>query len=137
MKGENRGMDTLTPKQIVAELDRYIVGQLEAKRAVAIALRNRWRRQQLSAELRDEVAPKNIIMIGPTGIGKTEIARRLAHLTRSPFLKVEASKFTEVGYVGRDVESMVRDLVELGKNMVQQEEMQRVKARAAEVAEER
>src|SRR5438093_1271032 len=137
MKGENRGMDTLTPKQIVAELDKYIVGQLEAKRAVAIALRNRWRRQQLSAELRDEVAPKNIIMIGPTGIGKTEIARRLAHLTRSPFIKVEASKFTEVGYVGRDVESMIRDLVELGKNMVQQEEMARVQEKAERLAEDR
>src|SRR6266567_3165856 len=130
-------MDALTPREIVQELDKYIVGQDKAKRAVAIALRNRWRRQQLPPELRDEVAPKNIIMIGPTGVGKTEIARRLATLARSPFLKVEASKFTEVGYVGRDVESMVRDLVELGKNMVQQEEMERVKARAAEVAEER
>src|SRR5215470_3572969 len=130
-------MDALTPREIVQELDKYIVGQDNAKRAVAIALRNRWRRQQLSPELRDEVAPKNIIMIGPTGVGKTEIARRLAALAHSPFLKVEASKFTEVGYVGRDVESMVRDLVELGKNMVQQEEMERVKARAAELAEER
>ena len=117
------GMDALTPREIVQELDKYIVGQDKAKRAVAIALRNRWRRQQLPPELRDEVAPKNIIMIGPTGVGKTEIARRLAALARSPFLKVEASKFTEVGYVGRDVESMVRDLVELGKNLVQQEEM--------------
>jgi ATP-dependent HslUV protease ATP-binding subunit HslU len=130
-------MDALTPREIVQELDKYIVGQDNAKRAVAIALRNRWRRQQLPPELRDEVAPKNIIMIGPTGVGKTEIARRLATLARSPFLKVEASKFTEVGYVGRDVESMVRDLVELGKSMVQQEEMERVRARAAEVAEER
>ena len=130
-------MDALTPREIVQELDKYIVGQDNAKRAVAIALRNRWRRQQLPPELRDEVAPKNIIMIGPTGVGKTEIARRLATLARSPFLKVEASKFTEVGYVGRDVESMIRDLVELGKNMVQQEEMERVRARAAEVAEER
>ena len=104
----------LTPREIVAELDRYIVGQREAKRAVAIALRNRWRRQKLPAELRDEIAPKNIIMIGPTGVGKTEIARRLAKLAQAPFLKVEASKFTEVGYVGRDVESMVRDLTELG-----------------------
>src|SRR5256712_881041 len=130
-------MDALTPREIVQELDKYIVGQDKAKRAVAIALRNRWRRQQLPAELRDEVAPKNIIMIGPTGVGKTEIARRLATLARSPFLKVEASKFTEVGYVGRDVESMIRDLVELGKNMVQHEEMERVRARAAEVAEER
>src|ERR687897_2733550 len=132
MKGESRGMDTLTPKQIVAELDRYIVGQLEAKRAVAIALRNRWRRQQLSAELRDEVAPKNIIMIGPTGIGKTEIARRLAHLTRSPFVKVEASKFTEVGYVGRDVESMVRDLVEQSVNMVKARKKEDVKEKAVQ-----
>jgi ATP-dependent HslUV protease ATP-binding subunit HslU len=130
-------MDTLTPRQIVAELDKYIVGQQEAKRAVAIALRNRWRRQQLSAELRDEVAPKNIIMIGPTGIGKTEIARRLAHLTRSPFLKVEASKFTEVGYVGRDVESMIRDLTELAKNMVRQEEVKKVEDKARANAEER
>ena len=137
MKGENRGMDTLTPKQIVAELDRYIVGQLEAKRAVAIALRNRWRRQQLSAELRDEVAPKNIIMIGPTGIGKTEIARRLAHLTRSPFIKVEASKFTEVGYVGRDVESMIRDLAELAKNLVREEEAKQIEDKARVNAEER
>jgi ATP-dependent HslUV protease ATP-binding subunit HslU len=130
-------MDALTPREIVKELDKYIVGQDAAKRAVAIALRNRWRRQQLAPELRDEIAPKNIIMIGPTGVGKTEIARRLAALARSPFLKVEASKFTEVGYVGRDVESMVRDLMELGKNIVQQEEMERVKARAAELAEER
>src|SRR5215470_9580115 len=130
-------MDALTPREIVQELDKYIVGQDKAKRAVAIALRNRWRRQQLAPELRDEVAPKNIIMIGPTGVGKTEIARRLAALARSPFLKVEASKFTEVGYVGRDVESMIRDLMELGKNMVQQEEMERVKTRAAEIAEER
>src|SRR5499425_2032595 len=127
----------LTPAEIVGELDRYIVGQQRAKRAVAIALRNRWRRQNLPPELRDEVAPKNIIMIGPTGVGKTEIARRLAALAHSPFLKVEASKFTEVGYVGRDVESMIRDLMELGKNMVQQEEMESVKTRAAEIAEER
>jgi ATP-dependent HslUV protease ATP-binding subunit HslU len=130
-------MDALTPREIVAELDKYIVGQDAAKRAVAIALRNRWRRQQLAPELRDEIAPKNIIMIGPTGVGKTEIARRLATLAHSPFLKVEASKFTEVGYVGRDVESMVRDLMELSKNMVQQEEMERVQTRAAELAEER
>lgn len=101
-------MEPLTPRQIVAELDRYIIGQKDAKRAVAIALRNRWRRQRLPAELRDEVAPKNIIMIGPTGVGKTEIARRLARLVDAPFIKVEASKYTEVGYVGRDVESMVR-----------------------------
>src|SRR5438093_10129290 len=130
-------MDALTPREIVQELDKYIVGQDNAKRAVAIALRNRWRRQQLPPELRDEVAPKNIIMIGPTGVGKTEIARRLATLARSPFLKVEASKFTEVGYVGRDVESMVRDLVELGINMVKLAEMDRVKSRAAEVDVER
>jgi ATP-dependent HslUV protease ATP-binding subunit HslU len=130
-------MEALTPHEIVQELDKYIVGQGKAKRAVAIALRNRWRRQQLSPELRDEVAPKNIIMIGPTGVGKTEIARRLATLARSPFLKIEASKFTEVGYVGRDVESMIRDLTELAKNMVQQEAMEQVKTRAAELAEER
>ena len=108
----------LTPAQIVTELDRYIVGQRRAKRAVAIALRNRWRRQMLPAELRDEVAPKNIIMIGPTGVGKTEVARRLAKLAQAPFLKVEASKYTVVGYVGRDVESMVRDLTELSVTMV-------------------
>ena len=112
---------TLTPAQIVAELDRYIVGQQKATRAVAIALRNRWRRQNLPAELRDEVAPKNIIMIGPTGVGKTEVARRLAKLSQAPFLKVEASKYTEVGYVGRDVESMIRDLTELSVNMVKAE----------------
>src|SRR3989304_4123210 len=106
-------MKTLTPKEIVAELDKYIIGQREAKRAVAIALRNRWRRQQVSPELRDEIAPKNIIMIGPTGIGKTEISRRLAKLAQAPFIKVEASKFTEVGYVGRDVESIIRDLTDL------------------------
>ena len=130
-------MNALTPRGIVEELDKYIVGQHDAKRAVAIALRNRWRRQQLDPSLRDEIAPKNIIMIGPTGVGKTEIARRLAALAHSPFLKVEASKFTEVGYVGRDVESMIRDLVELAKKMVQQEAVETVKARAAEQAEER
>ena len=130
-------MDALTPREIVQELDKYIVGQDDAKRAVAIALRNRWRRQQLAPELRNEVAPKNIIMIGPTGVGKTEVARRLASLAHSPFLKIEASKFTEVGYVGRDVESMIRDLTELSKNMVQQEEMRRVQEKAAENAEER
>src|SRR6266571_1769511 len=130
-------MDALTPREIVQELDKYIVGQDKAKRAVAIALRNRWRRQQLPPELRDEVAPKNIIMIGPTGVGKTEIARRLATLARSPFLKVEASKFTEVGYVGRDVESMVRDLVELGVDMVREERLEEVRAKAGQNAEER
>jgi ATP-dependent HslUV protease ATP-binding subunit HslU len=113
--------ERLTPKEIVLELDKYIVGQRAAKRAVAIALRNRWRRQQLAPELREEIAPKNIIMIGPTGVGKTEIARRLARLTRSPFLKIEASKFTEVGYVGRDVESMVRDLTEIAVKLVRDE----------------
>lgn len=127
----------LTPREIVAALDRYIIGQKEAKRAVAVALRNRWRRQQLDEDLRDEVMPKNIIMIGPTGVGKTEIARRLARLARAPFLKVEASKFTEVGYVGRDVESMVRDLVELGINLVKSEAEERVRSRAREMAEER
>ena len=114
-------LDELTPRQIVEELDTYIVGQDAAKKAVAIALRNRWRRQQIPEHLRDEIAPKNIIMIGPTGVGKTEIARRLAKLAQSPFLKIEATKFTEVGYVGRDVESMVRDLTELAVNMVKAE----------------
>jgi ATP-dependent HslUV protease ATP-binding subunit HslU len=127
----------LTPREIVAELDKYIVGQEEAKRSVAIALRNRWRRQQIPEELRDEIAPKNIIMIGPTGVGKTEIARRLAKLAQSPFLKIEATKFTEVGYVGRDVESMVRDLMELAVSMVKAEERERVKAKAQEAVEER
>jgi len=127
----------LTPAQIVAELDRYIVGQERAKRAVAVALRNRWRRQNLPPELRDEVAPKNIIMIGPTGVGKTEVARRLAKLAQAPFLKVEASKYTEIGYVGRDVESMIRDLTELSVNMVKVEMTARVAERAAALAEER
>ena len=127
----------LTPRQIVEKLDRYIIGQGDAKRAVAIALRNRWRRQNVARELAEEISPKNIIMIGPTGVGKTEIARRLAKLDNSPFLKVEASKFTEVGYVGRDVESMIRDLVELAANMVKSEEQENVKARAAELAVER
>jgi ATP-dependent HslUV protease ATP-binding subunit HslU len=129
--------ERLTPKEIVHELDKYIVGQNAAKRAVAIALRNRWRRQQLAAELRDEVAPKNIIMIGPTGVGKTEIARRLARLTRSPFLKVEASKFTEVGYVGRDVESIVRDLTEIGVKLVKDEKNKQVREDAERNARER
>jgi ATP-dependent HslUV protease ATP-binding subunit HslU len=130
-------MEQLTPRQIVAELDKYIIGQKEAKRAVAIALRNRWRRQRLPDELRDEVAPKNIIMIGPTGVGKTEIARRLAKLVDAPFIKVEASKYTEVGYVGRDVESMVRDLTELAVGMVKGERAKAVQERAQELAEER
>jgi ATP-dependent HslUV protease ATP-binding subunit HslU len=127
----------LTPAQIVTELDRYIIGQDRAKRAVAIALRNRWRRQSLPAELRDEVAPKNIIMIGPTGVGKTEIARRLAKLAQAPFLKVEASKYTEVGYVGRDVESMIRDLTELAVSMVKGEMADAVAEKAAQAAEDR
>jgi len=127
----------LTPREIVAELDKYIIGQDQAKRSVAIALRNRWRRQQVPEELRDEIAPKNIIMIGPTGVGKTEIARRLAKLARSPFLKIEASKFTEVGYVGRDVESMIRDLTHLAVDMVKSEEKAKVEALAEKQAEER
>jgi ATP-dependent HslUV protease ATP-binding subunit HslU len=127
----------LTPAEIVAELDRYIVGQDRAKRAVAIALRNRWRRQRLAPELRDEVAPKNIIMIGPTGVGKTEIARRLAKLAQAPFIKVEASKYTEVGYVGRDVESMIRDLTEIAVKMVKDELMAGVRERAEQLAEDR
>jgi ATP-dependent HslUV protease ATP-binding subunit HslU len=129
--------DALTPRQIVAELDKYVIGQAKAKRAVAVALRNRLRRQKLPPELAEDVAPKNILMIGPTGVGKTEIARRLARLAQSPFIKVEASKFTEVGYVGRDVESMVRDLVELGINMVRDERRAEVRAKAGQNAEER
>jgi ATP-dependent HslUV protease ATP-binding subunit HslU len=130
-------VDTLTPREIVAELDKYVVGQGRAKRAVAIALRNRLRRQKLAPELADDVAPKNILMIGPTGVGKTEIARRLARLAQSPFIKVEASKFTEVGYVGRDVESMVRDLVELAVDMVKEEQLKDVAGKAEQAAEER
>ncbi|MCX5836985.1 MAG: ATP-dependent protease ATPase subunit HslU [Deltaproteobacteria bacterium] len=129
--------DDLTPRKIVEKLDQYIIGQQEAKRAVAIALRNRWRRQNVSQEMGEEISPKNIIMIGPTGVGKTEIARRLAKLDNSPFIKVEASKFTGVGYVGRDVESMVRDLVELSIGMVKSEEQGRVRTKAAELAEDR
>jgi ATP-dependent HslUV protease ATP-binding subunit HslU len=132
-----KGINSLTPKETVAELDRYIIGQAAAKRSVAIALRNRWRRQQVEPPLREEIAPKNIIMIGPTGVGKTEIARRLAHLAQSPFLKIEASKFTEVGYVGRDVESMIRDLTQLAVNMVTKEAEEGVQEKAAVVAEER
>ncbi len=130
-------MDNLTPRTIVEELDKFIIGQGDAKKAVAIALRNRWRRQQLSQELRDEVLPKNIIMIGPTGVGKTEIARRLAKLSHAPFIKVEASKFTEVGYVGRDVESMVRDLTEIAVNIVKDEHIQSIQEKAKTLAEER
>src|SRR5919201_5588842 len=129
--------ESLTPRQIVAELDKYVIGQAQAKRAVAIALRNRTRRQQLAADMAEEVAPKNILMIGPTGVGKTEIARRLARLAQSPFLKIEASKFTEVGYVGRDVESMVRDLVELGVDMVRDERLEEVRTKASQNAEDR
>jgi ATP-dependent HslUV protease ATP-binding subunit HslU len=130
-------MENLTPRKIVEELDKYIIGQHKAKKAVAIALRNRWRRQQLSPELKDEVLPKNIIMIGPTGVGKTEIARRLARLANAPFLKIEASKFTEVGYVGRDVESMIRDLTEISLNMVKAEHIEKVQEKAEVHAEER
>ena len=130
-------MDSLTPKQIVAELDKYIIGQNDAKKMVAIAMRNRWRRRNLPDDLRDEVAPKNIIMIGPTGVGKTEIARRLAKLSDAPFLKIEASKFTEVGYVGRDVESMVRELTEIAVNMVKSERTAEVEPVADEMAEEK
>ena len=130
-------MNNLTPREIVSELDRYIIGQNSAKRAVAVALRNRWRRQQVPEDLRDEISPKNIIMIGPTGVGKTEIARRLAKLAQAPFIKVEASKFTEVGYVGRDVESMVRDLVELAIIIVREEETENKRLQAEEQAEER
>jgi len=130
-------LKALTPKDTVSELDKYIIGQDAAKKSVAIALRNRWRRQQVPPPLHDEIAPKNIIMIGPTGVGKTEIARRLANLAQSPFLKVEASKFTEIGYVGRDVESMIRDLVELAINMVKKEQRSEVEKKASEMAEEK
>src|SRR5215218_6504577 len=129
--------ESLTPRQIVAELDKYVIGQAQAKRAVAVALRNRSRRQKLPADIAEEIAPKNILMIGPTGVGKTEIARRLAKLAQSPFIKVEASKYTEVGYVGRDVESMVRDLVEIAVDMVRAERAEEVKERARQAAEDR
>src|SRR6476660_5380240 len=128
---------TYSPREIVSELDRYIVGQGEAKRAVAIALRNRWRRQQLPEELREEIQPKNILMIGPTGVGKTEIARRVAKIVDAPFLKVEATKFTEVGYVGRDVESIVRDLVEIAISMLHGQRMELVKDEATKLAAQR
>jgi ATP-dependent HslUV protease ATP-binding subunit HslU len=130
-------MDNLTPRKIVEELDKYIIGQTKAKRAVAIALRNRWRRQRLSPDLRDEVLPKNILMIGPTGVGKTEISRRLSKLANAPFLKVEASKFTEVGYVGRDVESIIRDLTEISVNMLKSEHLEKINEKAKNLAEER
>src|SRR6185437_14339519 len=130
-------LDELTPKEIVTELDKYVVGQHDAKRAVAIALRNRMRRQKLPPDIAEDIMPKNIIMIGPTGVGKTEIARRLARLANSPFLKVEASKFTEVGYVGRDVESMIRDLVEIAIDMVREEKLEEVTEKAEQQAEER
>ncbi|HIQ48874.1 MAG TPA: ATP-dependent protease ATPase subunit HslU [Aquifex aeolicus] len=130
-------LEELTPKKVVEELNKYVIGQEEAKRAVAIALRNRWRRQKLPENLRNEVIPKNILMIGPTGVGKTEIARRIANLIKAPFIKVEATKFTEIGYVGRDVESMVRELVEVSFQMVKQEKMKEVKERARRLAEER
>ena len=148
MKDESRQMSVrapgspsltpvMTPREIVSELDRYIVGQRDAKRAVAVAVRNRWRRQLVPPELKDEIAPKNIIMIGPTGVGKTEISRRLAKLAQAPFIKVEASKFTEVGYVGRDVESIIRDLMDLSVKMVREEEQEKVQVKARDLAEER
>jgi ATP-dependent HslUV protease ATP-binding subunit HslU len=137
MAGPSKRAEALTPRAIVEELDRYIVGQREAKRAVAVALRNRWRRQQVPPPMRDEISPKNIMLIGPTGVGKTEIARRLAKLAGAPFVKVEASKFTEVGYVGRDVDSMVRDLAETAVSMLREEERERLRPRARENAEER
>ncbi|RUM28033.1 MAG: HslU--HslV peptidase ATPase subunit [Aquifex sp.] len=137
MKSISELLEELTPKKVVEELNKYVIGQEEAKRAVAIALRNRWRRQKLPEHLRNEVIPKNILMIGPTGVGKTEIARRIANLIKAPFIKVEATKYTEIGYVGRDVESMVRELVEVSFQMVKQEKMKEVKERARRLAEER
>src|SRR5210317_1551244 len=130
-------MSQMTPREIVHELNRHIIGQDQAKRAVAIALRNRWRRMQIEEPLRSEISPKNILMIGPTGVGKTEIARRLAKLANAPFIKVEATKFTEVGYVGKDVEAIIRDLVEVAIKMKRVQEMDRVRFRAQEAAEER
>ena len=130
-------MQAFSPREIVSELDRYIIGQDDAKKSVAIALRNRWRRQQLPEDMREEVLPKNILMIGPTGIGKTEISRRLSKLAQAPFMKVEATKFTEVGYVGRDVESIVRDLIEIAITMVREIKRKEVKAKAQLAAEER
>src|SRR5690606_12107934 len=130
-------MSSMTPREIVQELDKHIVGQSAAKRAVAIALRNRWRRMQLPESLRAEVTPKNILMIGPTGVGKTEIARRLAKLARAPFIKVEATKFTEVGYVGREVDSIIKDLMDVAVKMTREEEMEKVRHRAMDAAEER
>src|ERR1700755_369486 len=134
---QDLALDELTPREIVAELDKHVVGQAAAKRAVAVALRNRMRRQKLSPDIADDIMPKNIIMIGPTGVGKTEIARRLAKLTNSPFLKVEASKFTEVGYVGRDVESIVRDLVEIAIDMVREEKLEEIEDRAELAAKDK
>src|SRR5271167_4334281 len=130
-------LDDMTPREIVAELDKYIIGQTAAKRAVAVAIRNRWRRQQLAPEMRKDITPKNIIMIGPTGVGKTEIARRLAQLVGAPFLKIEATKYTEVGYVGRDVESMIRDITESGVGMVKAEQRRLVETQATEKVTER
>ena len=130
-------MSEMTPREIVHELDKHIIGQSDAKRAVSIALRNRWRRMQLGDELRDEITPKNILMIGPTGVGKTEIARRLANLAQAPFIKIEATKFTEVGYVGRDVDSIIRDLVDVSIKMLKEREMVKVQDRAEDAAEER
>jgi ATP-dependent protease HslVU (ClpYQ) ATPase subunit len=136
-RGYYSAMTHLTPRQIVAELDQYIIGQGDAKKAVAVAVRNRWRRQQLPLEIRRDVSPKNILMIGPTGVGKTEIARRLAGLTGAPFIKVEATKYTEVGYVGRDVESMVRDLLEVAIRLVQVQQAEQVRTKATDAADER
>src|SRR5258705_1896713 len=130
-------MSSMTPQEIVHELDKHIVGQTRAKRAVAIALRNRWRRQQVAEPLRQEITPKNILMIGPTGVGKTEIARRLAKLANAPFIKIEATKFTEVGYVGRDVDSIIRDLIEMSMKQTREQEMRSLRDRAADMAEER